>query len=370
MAVGFSVRYLAERQIPLIAKTYSELSAPKLAPFLALAVGICSIIALALLLLSPVFRDFRFTVLKFFSFQLASGEYRILRNTGYTDSWLIEGLLGRLRFTIFPIFFCLAVYPFLRKGYRIFAAIAAITFFLSFPASLSKLPVFFFLGYMTLLLLQRIPRILDIAWMSIFTMVASGLLIACLATLYLAQYQGAISQGEVDPLHLAIERIWGEPFSIVVRYFAVYPDRLPFTGWSGINLAAKAIGLDPRLPDIEVARTILGPDSGSNPTVYFLGGYAAFGTVGLCLFAFLGVMLLWVLDITGRRIHTAPLRATYFAVVGMNVMFLNQIALQTALVTYGLAIAPAVIFVLDRLVVSLFSVDLGSDHKARGKSHG
>lgn len=82
--------------------------------------------------------------------------------------------------------------------------------------------------------------------------------------------------------------------------------------------------------------------------------YAAFGMGGLCLFAVLGPLLLWMLDLLGRRIRAAPLRATFLAVVGMNGVFLNQIALQTALLTYGLAVVPLLLFVLDRVLCRIW----------------
>ncbi|MGO7536545.1 hypothetical protein [Rhizobium leguminosarum] len=353
-AGGFYLRYIVEKQIPVLRNTASKLQSSKISRALSIWAAIASIGFLLLLLLSPEFREFKTVVLKFFSFQLKGPEYRNLRNAGFSDSWVIEDLVGRARFTVFPVLFCLIIYPLLNVRYIGLAVLVGAVYFVMLPASLSKLPVFFFLGYVTILLLERMPSIFDIAWMSILAIAGAGLITACLVVLYASQYRESVGDGTVQPLHLAIERLWGEPFSIVVRYFAVYPKILPFTGWSGVNLVAKFIGLVPRLPDIEVAQALLGPDSGSNPGVFFLGGYAAFGLPGLCIFSILGILLLWALDIIGRRIRVLPLKATYVAVVGMNVMFLNQISLQTALVTYGLAIIPAGILILDRLLASVF----------------
>lgn len=98
------------------------------------------------------------------------------------------------------------------------------------------------------------------------------------------------------------------------------------------------------MPDVEVARTLLGPDSGSNPGAFFVSGYAAFSYLGIIIFSFLGFGLVWILEEIQQLIQTPVLRAAYFSTVGMNVIFLNQIALQTALITYGLAVIPVVIF--------------------------
>jgi len=49
-----------------------------------------------------------------------------------------------------------------------------------------------------------------------------------------------------------------------------------------------------------------------------------------------------------------PIRVTYLAVLGMNAVFLNQIALQTALLTYGLAIVPIFLFFLDRVFLKVW----------------
>lgn len=302
------------------------------------------------LLLDPEFRDFKLNILRFFTFQFEGSDYRFLRNLRYAHSWLIEGALGRARFTVLPILFCLMIYPLLTRQRAIAAGMVALVFYVALPASLSKLPVFFFAGYFALLMAAKFPRLLDLRWISIMSMVAACMAITLLILLYAAQYQSSVINGAVLPLNLAIERIWSEPYSIIVRYFFVYPDLQPFTGWSGIALVAHLSDIPVRLPDIEVARTTLGPDSGSNPGVFFLGGYAAFGWAGLFVYILSGWLFLWGLDWLNQRIREPALRTTYFAVMAMNVFFLNQIALQTALLTYGLVMVPLLIVGLDRLL--------------------
>lgn len=309
-----------------------------------------SVLIFMALLLDPEFRDFKLNVLRFFTFQFEGSDYRFLRNVRYAHAWLIEGALGRARFTVLPILFCLLMYPLLTRRRAVVAGMGALIFYVALPASLSKLPVFFFAGYFALLMAAKFPRLLDLRWISIMSMVAACMAVTLLILLYAAQYQSSVINGAVLPLNLAIERIWSEPYSIIVRYFFVYPDLQPFTQWNGIALVANLLDIPVRLPDIEVARTTLGPDSGSNPGVFFLGGYAAFGWAGLFVYILSGWLLLWGLDWLNRRIREPALRTTYFAVMAMNVFFLNQIALQTALLTYGLVVVPLVILGLDRLL--------------------
>ncbi|QWW70882.1 hypothetical protein [Rhizobium sp. WYJ-E13] len=308
-----------------------------------------SLLIFAFLMLNAEFRDFKWNVLRYLTINLDGPEYRTLRGTTYYQSWVVESLVGRLRFTLYPILFCLIAYPIIIRKHYIFALISSIIFFVLLPGSLSKLPILFFSGYMILLLAQRRRALLDIETLTIVSIVSAGLAVGVLSLLYFGQYRLAIMNGTLQPVPLALERIWGEPYSIIVRYFTVYPDMKSFAGFGGINLIAQMIGVPVRMPDVEVARTLLGPDSGSNPGVFFVGGYAAFGYFGIVIFSFLGFGLLWILDEIQQLIQTPILRATYFSTVGMNVIFLNQIALQTALITYGLAVIPVVIFLLDRV---------------------
>lgn len=312
---------------------------------------VCSVLGVFLLLvLSPDFRAFKLDVLRFFSFQFAGSDYRLVRGEGHRG-WLVEELLERMRYAVFPVLFCASVYPFITSRRWLGAALVAIGFFLAFPASLSKLPVVIFSGYVLLLLMSRRPALMDVRCYAAMSGVAAVGLIGLLAVMYLAQYRVSVMTGQLDPLALAVERLWGEPYSIVVRYFAVYPELQPYTGWGGISLVAKVLELPARMPDIEVARAVLGADSGSNPGVFFLAGYAGFGTSGLVVFSMAGFLGLWALDAVMSRLRAAMSREIYFAVMGVNLLFLNQIALQTALLTYGLGVLPIFVYFADRLFV-------------------
>ncbi len=357
LAIG-SLMFMLRRWLELRYATLRvykvAVSSERMSTLVALAAAVLLVMIFLLLMVSADFRQFKLDVLKFLTFQFEGGDYRSLRNGKYSGGWLLENLIGRLRFTLFPILSCLVLYPLLKTHRAVAAVVVVVVIFLALPASLSKLPIFFFLGYAVVLCATRQPHFLDIRFVAAMLVIVTVMVVTVLIMLYTAQYQRAVLSGAILPLNLAIERIWGETYSVIVRYFSVYPEMLSYTGWSGINMLAKMFGLVPRLPDIEVARTLLGPDSGSNPGIYFLGGYAAFGMAGLCLFAAFGPLVLWMLDLLGRRIRAAPLRATFLAVVGMNGVFLNQIALQTALVTYGLALVPLMLFALDLVLYRIW----------------
>lgn len=343
----FLLRYCIERRFVWLRKTAGYANEPDIGVKLAWIAAALSFSIAAMLLLAPDFRAFKLNVLQFATLKMDGPEYRILRNVSYSDSIIVGSLIERARFTIFPILFCLILYPILKRCFAFVVPIVAVVFFLALPASLSKLPFLFFVGYVALLIVVRIPELRTIGWLALLSFIGSGLTIEALSVLYVAQYQGSVIAGSTLPIDLAIQRIWGEPYSVVVRYFTTYPDILPFTGWRGVSLIAQFFGMPVRMPDLEVANTILGTDSGSNPGVYFLGGYAAFGMVGLTLFALVGFLGVWLLDVIGRKIRLVELKAVYFAVIGMNMLFLNQIALQTALLTYGLSIIPVLILALD-----------------------
>ncbi len=367
LAVGcvvYAIRRYAEQRYPhlgLLAPVHSD---SRFGIFAALGAALISICCLIGLMFSAEFFDFKMNVLRFFTFQFEGPEYRYLRNHGYSTSWVVESLVGRARFSLFPLLFCLLIYPFLRNKHYIVGTAIAVLFFVSLPASLSKLPAVLFISYFAILLLSYRPKLLELGWLAMMAIVGIGIIVSALILLYTAQYQVSVLNGALDPVRLALERIWGEPYSIVVRYFHVYPNVAPFTGLNGISLVAKALDLPVRMPDVEVAELILGPDSGSNPGVFFLGGYAAFGLVGLVVFASIGFIYLWVLDVVGRRIRLDTLKATYLATVGANTLFLNQIALQTALVTYGLIFLPLTIAILDKFASWRHHSNFKSTHSA------
>lgn len=317
---------------------------------IAFAAAMFSILTFAAFMLFEEFRDFRWITMRFLAGDLGGREYRVLRGVTFSNTLLLDGILGRLRYAIFPILFMLIAAPLIRKKRWTSIVCYTVLFFLALPMSLSKLPIVYYIGYTVLAFLLFALKRMKLIYLCALLIVGLSVTIFLIAVLYTLQYRETYQYGLEAPLLLAVERVWGETYSIILRYFAVYPGMEPYTGFSGINLIAKIMGLMPRNPDIEVARSILGEDSGSNPGLFFLGGYAAFGYWGLVIFTIFGFGIVWLVDEVGNRLRTDLMFAVYFPVMAMNCLFLLQLALQTAMLTYGVAVVPIIVLGVDRLL--------------------
>ncbi len=310
------------------------------------AVG-CSIFLLFALLLQEEFVYFRLVTFKFLMGRLTDVEYSFLRNKILTGTWLLDEVLGRIRFAILPILFGLIITPLLRVGRALMAGVLALLFFLAIPLSLAKLPYFYYAGYLV------------VAWIFvsshkfsrkelIFLWVVVALSGFCaLIFLYIIQ-EGWGLNGLNSLLRPAIQRIWGEPYAAILKYCATYPDLLSFTGVNGVGVFAKVLGLEHRIPDLEVLQALYGTNNyGSNPGYFVLGGYAAWGLLGVVGFSFLGFLYVCFLDRLFEVLRVILIRQIFKIVLVLNVLFLLQVSLQTTLITYGLFIIPCILFLLD-----------------------
>jgi len=347
-AIIFATRRVFSRSAPSLLIDVSDV-------FLSRSGAIALVMSLVLfgaLMTTSTFQAFRLHTLWWISGELSAGQYAYLRRIN--SGPFLDGVIGRLRFSLMPILFLFCIAPLCQRGSVIRTSMVAAGFFVALPLSLSKLPFIYYVGYLVLLaVLLRLEEPLTIKKTVVFAIVGAAGAPIMIAALYLVQYKGAVGYQSIydEPIRLAVDRIWGESYSVVLRYFATYPDRLDYSGWSGFDWISKMMGLGFRNPDIEVAQTILGPDSGSNPGIFFLAGYAAFGFPGVAAFSVLGFSVLWILDEIGDLFRTRICHQIYFAIMSLNVLFLLQIALQTTLFSYGLAIVPPIMLILDRIMV-------------------
>jgi hypothetical protein len=346
-AVLLIMRREVELRVPFLSPLPSRQLSSRRHASVSFITALISILLALALAFDASYREYKDYVLQFFSMQLSGVAYRFIRVYWFSDSFVVNSLLERARYTVFPILYVLSISYLVARGRILASVFCAALFFFLLPASLSKLPLVIYAGYLLTLCLTRYPKLLTTGWLVVMGCLASVLLIAGLSLLYHFQYAGSVAAGKVFPVDLAFQRLWGEPYSIVVRYYETYPKILPFTGWDGISLFARLAGHDARMPDIEVPNVILGPDTGSNPAVFFLAGYAAFEQAGLTVCAFAGFVGLWLIDIIGRKLRFGVMRAAYVAIMGVNTLFLNQIALHTALLTYGLGLIPLVLLAVD-----------------------
>ncbi len=306
-----------------------------------------SVLLFALFMIFSEFREFRLATTRFLLGDLSGEEYKRVRGIEFSGSLMLDGIIGRLRYTLLPVLCVIPLLVFLQNKAPRQAASFLMLFFIALPMSLSKMPIVFYIGYFATAL-AAVRNGISLKQLLAAAALSLAVVIGLLSMLYVFQYYGAVMSGSINPLVLALERIWGEPYSVILRYFSVYPDKATFTGMSGINLLAKTLGIGARLPDLEVATLALGPNSGSNPGVFFLGGYAAFGFTGLAIFSALGFGVVWALDEIANSLKTDLAYRTYMTVMPINCLFLVQVALQTSLLTYGVAVVPLIILIFDR----------------------
>jgi hypothetical protein len=315
---------------------------------LGLAASTAALISLSLFLI-PELLDFRLQTLRWLTGELNGSEYIGFRR--FYSGGVYDAILGRMRFVVLPIIYLGILASIAHRKNWLLLLLVAPLFFVALPASFSKLPVIYYIGYTLLFICfsgQREPKLSSAILVASAGVVAA---IMIMSALYVLQYGRAneFVLASMAPVNLAFERIWGESYSIILRYLAVYPEKLPFTGISGISLLARLWGVEPRIPDLEVTRVLLGLDSGSsNPGMFFLGGYAAFGNGGLAAFAALGFLAVWAVDEIGNMLRTDLAYRIYFSIMALNCLFLLQVALQTTFLTYGVAIIPVLVLILDR----------------------
>jgi hypothetical protein len=308
----------------------------------------CSIFLLFVLLLQDEFLNFRLVTFKFLIGKLTDVEYSILRNKTLTGTWLLDEVLGRIRFAILPVLFCLIITPLLRAGRIVMAGVLAILFFLTIPLSLAKLPFFYYAGYLVVAWVLVSSHKFSLKKLISLWVVVSIVGFCALVFLYVIQ-EGWTLKGLSGLVRPAIQRIWGEPYAAILKYCLTYPDLLSFTGVNGVGVFAKILGLKHRIPDLEVLQALYGINNyGSNPGYFVLGGYAAWGLIGVAGFSFLGFMYVCLLDRVFDVLRVILIRQIFKAVLMLNVLFLLQVSLQTTLITYGLFVIPCILFFLDQ----------------------
>lgn len=299
----------------------------------------------------PPFLRFRFLTLEFLFGNLDATEYQIARRVGFADDTLIADVLSRLRFSIFPVLYILVFAGLWSMRQRAAALISAAAIFLLLSMSFAKLPILYYIGYGALFALAGRSRVMNVSKITGLVTLATISVLMLMSILYTIQYS-SISGFSVfydRPLSLAVERVWGESYSAILRYFHVYPERLSYAGVSSISMLASTLGIEYRNVDLEVPYYFFGRGVlTSNPAMFVAGGYASFGYVGIIVYSAVSFVLVTILDRFHGRIRNPFLARCYFAVVGVNVTFLAQVALPTTLLTYGLAVVPVTFLLVDR----------------------
>jgi len=281
--------------------------------------------------------------------------YSQIRRVIYDGNFSVE-MLNRIRFSLLPIVFLFICVRIVRFGNFISSSVLLLIFFVALPMSLSKLPFVYYLGYVLIFYLHYNGNFRNFSLIKIFSYVSGALIsvILFMSILYMLQYKDVSGFDSIfdRPINLAVERVWGENYSIVLRYFSVYPNSLPFSGFSSISSFASLFGMDYRNPDTEVPEYFFGKGVlTTNPGVFILSGYAGFGYLGVVVYSIFAFSIVLFLDGFHRRIKNRELYSVYFAAIGVNCTFLAQIALPTALLSYGLCVIPFILYFVDRVLL-------------------
>lgn len=317
---------------------------------------------LVVLLLLPDFVRYRIITLQFLGGDLGTDEYVVARRLAFSESLGFE-VLNRIRFSILPVLLLSFLFEYIVRKRIFFSAVFSFIFFIIYAISLSKLPFVYYFGYIAIMFAYIHGYMNNFSMIKLMSaaVLAILLVILLLIPLYMLQYS-EVSGFEAPfdkPLFLAIERIWGENYSIILRYFTLYPDYMPYAGFSGINVVAGLFNLPYRNIDIEVPGFFFGREVlTTNPGVFILSGYASFGYLGIFVYTVIAVWLVAFLDFLHTRIYTRAIASVYFATLAVNVTFLAQLALPTSLLTYGIGVVPFLLFLVDRVSFKRLPLDL------------
>jgi hypothetical protein len=321
---------------------------------LMLWVGAICMIGLSVLLMVVYepFRAYKSDVLTFLTGNISADDYRNARRVSYADDFIIVGLMGRLRFGVFPMLFAaLSILTVRRFGIAIGFGIAAVAFVIG-PASMSKAPIVFYFVYfsLTVILLRNVRWPFKARNAILTIVIALTALLLLLSGIYYLQYQNIFNGvGALpDALSLAYFRLLTAPYDSLLKYMTAFPG-----GDVGIggSIITSIFGGQIRNLDVEVAIHFLGPTIGpftSFPTIFIGKAYASFGYVGVVVYSALVSTLMLVIDKILTKIESRELKIIFCATMMMNVTFFTSTAALTAFLTYGTGIMPLLLLAADR----------------------
>lgn len=298
---------------------------------------------------------YKLEVFSFVTGQLTAEEYRIARRVAFAEDPVIEGIMGRLRFGIFPIMFvALAVLSVRKLGIVGGFAVCAVAFLVG-PASMSKAPIFFYLAYFVAAICLEKHKVWFLRSKNTvpLTVAAVAGLMVVLTAVYFLQYRGMYVglESVPDAFRVSYFRVFTATYDSLLKYITTFQEADVGIGGS---VLAPLFGIPSRNLDAEVAEFFVGPFQAqytSYPTIFIGNAYASFGYGGVVAFSAGVAILMWGIDRAFVAIHNRDLRITYFSVMMVNVTFFATIAAPTALFTYGNGVIPLLILALDRFAV-------------------
>lgn len=300
---------------------------------------------------SSSYLEYKSEVLRFYTADISAAEYRESRRARFVGDPASE-IIGRLRYSLLPLLYLALSYIAIRKaGLVAGLAIATLAFILG-PASLSKLPTFFFLLYVLIVYIiwKKIYWALEFKNSIISIFISIIIVFIGLSFVYLLQYGGS-GIDLLRAMEISYYRLFVATYDSLLKWFTVFDGGE--VGIGAISVLAPIFGENSRNVDLEVAVYLLGAQHGaytSFPTIFIGQAYAVLGYIGVIVFSVLVAASLLLVDKGLTMVRNDTLRMFYYAIMMVNVLFFNLVAAQTALLTYGVATIPLIILGADRIL--------------------
>jgi hypothetical protein len=305
----------------------------------------------------PPYLEFKANVVQFVLGRIDAESYQLARRVLYVNDSFIGGLIGRLRYSVYPLLFLSCMILAIRKfSFPVCLAISVVLTVLG-PASLSKATlVVFTIYFITAFLLER-----EYAWpfrainVIISLAIAIPFIIILLSAIYFMQYRADFTGISDLPraIDLSFYRVFVATYQGLLQYFSTFPKSGGFAGVSAISMLAPIFGTPIRNLDTEVAIYFLGQDRGvltSFPTIFIGNAYASFGYIGVAIYSFGVAAFLALVDSLLVRVRNRYFRIIYIATMTVNVAHFAVLAAPAALITYGCGIIPIIILICDHIV--------------------
>jgi hypothetical protein len=309
--------------------------------------------------------DTRSYLIDIFRFFVApdAAAYQRIRRVDYAESFLIDGIIGRLRYSVNALMFVLMLICLIQLlWHKMFAIMICLVPGFLLICSISKLPYIYFMIYALISvvafnheMLADMSRQLRVFLGGIFVFVV-GLL-----ALYSFQYEGLENQsfGRYDLIQLAIYRVFVANYDGLLAYIYAYPGILPFTGFPSLTGISQFFGFDPVDHSIEIVKAISPQSFGltSYPTIFIGAAYADLGWLGIAILSvFVGFYVSW-LGGSVERLRCGNLRNAAAVVLTLNTQFFLAVPATTTLFTYGMVTVLIAAKLLDILLQLLIRPD-------------
>lgn len=306
------------------------------------------------LLVYPPYLQFKTQVWAFLIGNINADDYQVARRITYAEDNFIISVVGRLRYTVFPVLFVGAIlHARTGRGLLSTSALAIVAFAVG-PASFAKAVLVIFLAYFVIAItLQSGIRKPFTTIVAVPMIVVSLLFVQIILTLvYFLQYTDSLFglEGFIQASDIAYFRIFGANYNGLLLYLEAFPS-------GGVGFGALSFsslwGAPQRSLDQEVAIYHLGASQGmltSFPTVFIANAYASFGYIGVFVYSAVVAFILYWVDLTFSALKTNVVRTIYYAIMLINVYFFAQLSAPTTLITYGVIVIPIALKFVDKII--------------------